>query len=66
MPSERGVLLLTVLPFAIVADTTWPLFHWESSVLSLQSLHVSHRLLAVWTLTLLCLLTARQERRGSR
>lgn len=59
---RNGPLLLTVLPFAIVAYTTWPLFHRESPALSLQSLHVSHTLLAVWSLTLLCLLTGRQEK----
>lgn len=60
---RNGPLLLTVLPFAIVAYTTWPLFHRESPALSLQSLHVSHMLLTVWTLSLLCLLSGRQQGR---
>jgi DNA-binding CsgD family transcriptional regulator len=60
---RNGPLLLAVLPFAIVAYTTWPLFHRESPALSLQSLHVSHMLLTVWTLTLLCLLSGRQQGR---
>lgn len=60
---RNGPLLLTVLPFAIVAYTTWPLFHRESPALSLQSLHVSHMLLTVWALTLLCLLSGRQRER---
>lgn len=57
---RNGPLLLMSLPFAIVAYTTWPLFHRESPALSLQSLHVSYLLLTVWTLTLLCQLPARK------
>lgn len=55
--------LLPVLPFAIVAYTTWPLFHRESPALTLQSLHVSHMLPTVWTLTLLHLLPGRLKGR---
>lgn len=62
---RNGPLLLMALPFAIVAYTTWPLFHRESPALSLQSLHVSYLLLTVWTLTLLCQLRGRREGAGA-
>lgn len=54
LPAWRnGPLLLTTLPFAVVAYTAWPLFHRESPALSLQSLHVSYFLLLIWMLSLL-------------